>query len=76
VIKFNARPLDEDTAADLRLALTEHRAIRLSARTGVAAITLTRAAAGLPITVGNRELIRLGLARHRKLERGTLEGSR
>jgi len=62
-MSFSAKPLDDETAANLRLALAEHGALRLSARTGVAAITLTRAAAGLPVTVGNRELIGRGLGR-------------
>jgi hypothetical protein len=36
----------------------------------VAAITLTRAAAGLPITVGNRALILAGLERLDRADRG------
>jgi hypothetical protein len=60
-----AKALDQETASELRLALGRVRVSELANITGIAASTLTRAAAGLRITTGNRELIRRRMDRVR-----------
>jgi hypothetical protein len=57
------RPLDGETVAALRDLIAERGSRRLACMLGVPRETLDRAALGVPILAGNRELLRRGLER-------------
>lgn len=54
-------PLEPEALARLRALLVEHGIVRLSITLGVSTTALARAAAGLRVLRGTRELVRQGL---------------
>jgi hypothetical protein len=56
-------PLPDDLRAELHRLVTAHGVRGAAERAGVAPNTLSRAAAGFPVTAGTRALIRANLGR-------------